>query len=176
MNAKELAKETAKETVQELKRLNLLKTKEHDPKWKTEQLLFNYPKFKKSLEIKQEKIQEIEQIGLRKKAKSITSFSGVSGGDFESDLEKAENKIEELKNSIHLTCMAIKLVEEALKTIENDKYYRIIPLKYWEGKTLEEIAEILGKEVSWIARNKKRLIEELKTELFPDDVIRDIIF
>jgi hypothetical protein len=176
MNAKEIAKETAKETVNEFKRLNLLKTNEHDPKWKTEQLLYNYPKFKKSLEIKLEKIEEIEQIGLRKKAKSITSFSGTGNGEFKSDLEKAEDKIEELKNSIQLTCMAIELVDEALNAIKDDKYFRIIALKYWERKTHEEIAEILEKEVSWITRNKNRLIGELKTELFPDDVIRDIFF
>ena len=43
-----------------------------------------------------------------------------------------------------------------------------------EGKTHEEIAEILGKDVSWISKNKNRLISKLKIILFSDDVLKEI--
>ena len=41
-------------------------------------------------------------------------------------------------------------------------------------KNHEEIAEILGKDVSWISKNKNRLISKLKIILFSDDVLKEI--
>ena len=48
-------------------------------------------------------------------------------------------------------------IKEALKHIEKDPYYKIIPLYFNYQYTIEKIAEILDVEVSTIVRNKKRL-------------------
>lgn len=48
-------------------------------------------------------------------------------------------------------------VTEALRKIEGDTYYKIIPLYFSYGYTIERIAEVFGVEVSTITRNKKRL-------------------
>ena len=48
-------------------------------------------------------------------------------------------------------------VAKALKSIENDPYYKILPMYFGYGYTIEEIAEEYGVEVSTISRNKKRL-------------------
>lgn len=48
-------------------------------------------------------------------------------------------------------------VSEALKRIEGDDYYKILPLYFRYGYTIEAIAETLGVEVSTIVRNKKRI-------------------
>lgn len=48
-------------------------------------------------------------------------------------------------------------VTEALRTIEDDTYYKIIPLYFRYRYTIEKIAEVFGVEVSTITRNKKRL-------------------
>lgn len=48
-------------------------------------------------------------------------------------------------------------ITEALKSIENDAYYKIIPLNFRYGYSLERIAELFGVDVSTIKRNKKRL-------------------
>lgn len=45
----------------------------------------------------------------------------------------------------------------ALKEIESDPYFEIIPLYYQRGFSHEKIAEILGVETSTVTRNKKRL-------------------
>lgn len=48
-------------------------------------------------------------------------------------------------------------ITEALKSIESDAYYKIIPLNFRYGYSLERIAELYGVDVSTIKRNKKRL-------------------
>ena len=48
-------------------------------------------------------------------------------------------------------------VAAALKEIEQDPYFKIIPLYFRYGYTIEEIAEVFDVEISTISRNKKRL-------------------
>lgn len=48
-------------------------------------------------------------------------------------------------------------ITQALKKIESDPYFEIIPLYYQKNNTIERIAEEFGVEVSTITRNKKRL-------------------
>lgn len=49
------------------------------------------------------------------------------------------------------------LWSEALRCISDDVYFKIIPLHFKDGKTIEELAEILDCDVSTVSRNKKRL-------------------
>lgn len=48
-------------------------------------------------------------------------------------------------------------IQTALKEIERDSYYKIIPLYFSELNTIEQIAEKFNVEISTITRNKKRL-------------------
>ena len=170
----QLMREIAKETINELLNQNLIKKSELTPHKKTEQLLYYFPDFKEGLKIKEETIFDIEIDGIPKKSNSVTIFSGIMGGEFESELEKKETRLDELRRSVELTKKVINLIESTLNLIKDDKYYDVIPLKYWEGKTHEEIAEIFNKEVSTISKNKIRLISKIKVTLFSDDVIREI--
>lgn len=45
----------------------------------------------------------------------------------------------------------------AIQGLRFDPYFRIIQLYFEEGKTIEQIAEVLGVDVSTVMRNKKRL-------------------
>ena len=56
-------------------------------------------------------------------------------------------------------------VTYAIQGVRFDPYYRIIPLYYDEGKKVEEIAAILGVDVSTVVRNKKRICLEIYNEL-----------
>lgn len=49
------------------------------------------------------------------------------------------------------------IVRNALKELESDIYYKIIPLYFDYNYTIEKIAEVFDVEVSTIRRNKKRL-------------------
>ena len=53
----------------------------------------------------------------------------------------------------------------AIRGLRFDPYYRIIPLYFEEGKTIEQIAEILDVDVRTIARNKKRLLLSIYNEI-----------
>lgn len=58
-----------------------------------------------------------------------------------------------------------KAVASALEEMEKDQYYKIIPLTYSYGYTLEELAEFFGADISTITRNKKRLCVEIYQKL-----------
>lgn len=56
-------------------------------------------------------------------------------------------------------------IETALKHLERDPYYKILPLYYDYGYTIEKIAEHFEVEVSTIVRNKKRLCLAIYAEV-----------
>jgi len=68
----------------------------------------------------------------------------------------------------------IEIIDEALKQIQDDDYFDIIPMIYFEGRTREEVAEFFDVTVTSVSRNKTRLINKLKTYIFADDVIREL--
>lgn len=68
----------------------------------------------------------------------------------------------------------IKFIDKALETLEDDPYYSIIEMRYFEHKSISEIAEFFDVEDRTIARNKKRILNELKAILFSDDVIEEL--
>ena len=68
----------------------------------------------------------------------------------------------------------IKILEKALKTIEDDPYYSVIEMVYFEHKTREEVADFYDVEVKTVTRNKNRLINNIKVIVFSDKTIEEI--
>lgn len=70
-----------------------------------------------------------------------------------------------------------KQIDEALKLIWNDKYYGIIPDRYFDNLKLEEIAENFGEDVKYqtISKNRNRLVKILASNLFPEDVLNELL-
>ena len=56
-------------------------------------------------------------------------------------------------------------VAQALHDLADDRYFKILPLNFDYGYTIEEIADTFGVEVSTISRNKKRLCLEVYDRL-----------
>ncbi len=56
-------------------------------------------------------------------------------------------------------------ITAALERIKHDPYFKIIPLNYGYGYTIDEIAQDFGVETSTISRNKKRLCIEILKHL-----------
>lgn len=162
-------------SILELKRQNLIIEGKQSPFQKTETLLFNVNNFKAVIKDKEEEIAELRQFGLRKKSASITSFSGNTGLiEVKSDAEKVEDKIEMIEFSISTTRNFIKIIDDAVSSLKGDPYYDLIPMRYFEGCSQEEIAEHFDCDVRTIRRNKNRLINLLQIRLFSDEVIRQI--
>ena len=163
------------ETVLELKRQNLIIDGRQSPFQKTETLLFNYNNFVAAVHDSEEQIREIRNMGLAKKSKSITSFMGDTGYvEVKSDLEKAEEKIEMIEFRIQTTKNFIKVIDDAVACLRDDKYYDLIRLRYFEGKSRDEIAEYFDCDTKTVTRNKNRLINLLQIRLFSDEVIQHI--
>jgi RNA polymerase sigma factor (sigma-70 family) len=171
---KKIIIETCDEMTHALKRQGLMKDNKQTPFQKTEQLLYNYKNFKAAIEDKQEQIMTIQEIGVPQKSKSITSFTGGGSYEIQSEGDKAEDKIQAIESSIVVTRKFISIIDNALRKIGDDPYFGIIQLKYFDEKTREEIAELMGVDVSTITRNKNRLINMLKITLFSDEVIYEI--
>lgn len=70
----------------------------------------------------------------------------------------------------------IKLIDDSLISIEQDPYFSIIEMKYFENKTRDEIAAFFDVEPKTITRNKKRLVNKIKVMLFSDDTISELFF
>lgn len=68
----------------------------------------------------------------------------------------------------------VELIDEALKTLENDMYYDIIPMTYFEGMTREQVAEYFDTTVTTISRHKVRLINKITPILFSDETIIEL--
>lgn len=156
--------------IQELKRSNMVREGKN-PYQKVEYLLYNYDTFKKGIENKNGKIQDVMDHGLGQKSKSITSYGG--GGSTKDAEEKKMEYIEDVQRSIFTTQRCIDLINEALLQITSDKYYKIIPFWYFDGQSREDIAEYFEVDVKTITRNKNRLINKLMIDLFSDEVVKE---
>lgn len=144
---------------------------------KTESVLKNYNRIKKSLSILESELSDLEK-EKEKISKSIAKTDKVVLKDSEKNYyytdETLENRINELKQLAIKVQAEIKFINDCLKEIEHDEYYKIIPKLYFENKTIEKIAEDLNTSVQNIYKNKKRLLHDLSYLLVPLDKIVEI--
>jgi DNA-directed RNA polymerase specialized sigma subunit len=169
----EQTEEIIKKVVTELKREGMVKDKRMTTFQKTEQLLYRYNEFKEAIKIKEEQIEELDCYGLRKQSKSITRY-GSGSGEVKTEGEKLEEKIHNIEIAIEDTKQYIKIIDDALKTLKNDRFYEIIPMKYFEGMSHEEIGFEFEVDTATITRNKNRLVKRLSIQFFPDEVLNEM--
>lgn len=157
--------------VERLRNSNLLKD-ELSYYRRVELALMNLNALKEAVKQKDEELEDLEKYGLPEKSKSIVIYSN-SGGSTVGDryIEKREKILTEKAE----TEREIEKIEKALNKIRGDKYFKIIKMKYLDKRedekiTDEDIAEALGRDRTTIIRNKKRLINKLKTIMFPQSI------
>lgn len=66
-------------------------------------------------------------------------------------------------------------VDKALEKIKDDKYYGVIPSKYFDGLTFAELAEIYDCKYQNISKKRNKLVKALAKELFPEDVLKELL-
>lgn len=106
-------------------------------------------------------------------------MSGLMKDNRKTAYEKTEELLKNYKTFKRIkdhpcTKRIVDQIELALKEIDKDIYYDIIPMFYFEHKTRESIAEHFRTSERTITRNKSRLINLLKLKLFSDDVIFEL--
>ena len=66
-------------------------------------------------------------------------------------------------------------IDKALKKIENDDYKDVIASRYFDGMTITEISEIYDCKYQNISKKRNKLVKILASELFPEDVLQEIL-
>ena len=99
------------------------------------------------------------------------------------DRRSAIEKLEELLRNYptfknirdrEYTIKLVAKVDEALQKISRDPYYDVIRMFYFENRTRESIALEFECSETTISRNKTKLLNQLKSMLFSDEVIHEL--
>lgn len=172
----ETKNEIVKKVLEELKNKKLLKNPKSSYK-STEKILYSLNVLPEAIKLIDEEVKKLEEeakgIAIPT-AKSSSLILNERNSTYVYGDETLETRISELKQISVKAKSQIRLVKSALKKIENDKYYDIIPMYYFEEKTIEEIAEECEWAVGTVSKHKKRLMNDLKVYVFPDTFIEEL--
>lgn len=159
-----IADEVANRVAEKLRQANKI-----DKYKETEAMLRAYPNYKRIIEKNSSRIDEILKNGLGETVK-IKTGENVQGGlkKYEGIPEKEIEKIEHLKSENLKMEKRMLRVENALMSIEGDKYYNVIYFRYLKEWTIEEIARELGVTEKTVGTNRTRLVKKLQFNLFPE--------
>lgn len=144
---------------------------------KTEQLLYNYVGFKRIVQNKLVEIENLKKYGVPQRSKSIVQFGGT-GGTVQGIVlpeESVESAVQRLNDSIVDTVRAIEFVDKGMEALKNDPYYKILELRYFEGRTQEDISLEFDCSQVTISKNLSRLVRELSMQLFPNQIANEIL-
>ena len=174
MNEKDIDR-IADKIIEKMKTDREIKTeKQLTPFQKTEKLLSELALLKGAIDSKNMLIEDLKKEGISIQ-KRETGVNVQSSKVYLSELEKVENRIEKLQKEIVRIENVVNMVERALGTIRNNKYYDIIEMKYFDDLTFEHISEKLNISVITAKRYKNKMIRQLQLVIFSDDVIKNIL-
>ena len=174
-------KDVIKVVLDELKRRGFIRNDTLSVK-NTKSLLYSYNNLKKSIDLRKEQIRDLENEGIPGRSKSILLNVGHSSNSSDDPVELA---IKNIQNQIAVTKVTIDYIDKVLLTFKNDPYYDIIRLKYFENKTIEEIATFYDSKLkktdkltanSTISKNDARLINAIRVLLIPNIYVNDLMY
>lgn len=165
-----------KKVLEELKTKKLLKNPKSSYK-STEKMLYSLKVLPEAARLIDEEIKSLKEEAKNittPPAKSNTLVLNEKDGTYVYGDEILETRISELEQISVKTKSQIRLVNSALKKIEDNEYYDIIPMYYFDDMTIEQIAEELGCATGTISTNKKKLVDKLKVYIFPDTFMNEL--
>ena len=143
---------------------------------KTEALLYNYRGFCRIVEERKREIEELRKYGVPGKSAGFeySPHTNVVSGIVTDD-ERVEAAVHNIQQNVEGTVQAIALIDKCMDALKNDPYYKILPMRYFEGRTQEDIALEFKCSQFTISTNKSRLVKELSMRLFPNQVIQEML-
>lgn len=66
-------------------------------------------------------------------------------------------------------------IDKAMEQIQDDEYCDVIKSRYFDGLTIVEISEIYDCKYQNISKKRNKLVKILASELFPEDVLNEIL-
>ena len=178
----ELAEIISTSVVTALEQKGLVGTAPANPKTsktayqRTEQLLYNYRGFKRIVEERMQEIEDIRRYGVPHRG-----YMGerVQNGNLPQGIvlpeEAVEAAVRTVERSVEGTVQAIALIDKSMAALRSDPYYGILEMRYFEGRTQEDIALEYGVSQVTISNNKGRLVRELSMRIFPNQVIDEMM-
>lgn len=135
----------------------------------TEKRLYALPILILKVEEAEAWIEDIKVSGPHERSKSIVRFN--SPGITLSDEQIVDSQILNKRAEIEIDEQEIQTMQRALGIIRDDEYYEVIPMKYFDKRGDDEIAEELYCDASTVRRNKSRLIREMSVYLYGAAVV-----
>lgn len=68
-----------------------------------------------------------------------------------------------------------KRIEAALEKIKDDDYCDVIASRYFDGLSITEISDIYDCKYQNISKKRNKLVKILASELFPEDVLKELL-
>ena len=124
---------------------------------KMEEILKNYPKYQKRIEIEIENLKNPQ-------IKKSCGPGGQGGGNYEfkSEVEQIEELKQRIANNISRYKEIIFRIDECLNMVQDHKDYNFIQMKYFDKMTYEEIAEKLGVSLMSTYRMRNNILSALE--------------
>lgn len=124
---------------------------------KMEEILKNYPKYQKRIEIEIENLKNPQ-------IKKSCGPGGQSGGNYEfkSEVEQIEELKQRIANNISRYKEIIFRIDECLNMVQDHKDYEFIRMKYFDKMTYEEIASQLDISLKSTYGMRNRILEALE--------------
>ena len=126
----------------------------------TEKILYSYQKLKVKVETDKQDIEDLKLEQANKKTVHKITNPDQSDPDVDDEI-RHKQKIRNRERAMLRSIKMIEQVERALSLINNDEYYQIVKMLYFEHKTIEEAAGIMYCSPRTIARHRTRLVNEL---------------
>ena len=177
----ELASAIATAVIKSLENKNITggsfgKSEEKTSYQKTEQLLYNYNGFKRIIREKEQEIADLQRYGVPQNC-AVREF--VQKGNVPQGLvlqeESVEQAVQNVQRSVQGTVQIVSLIDKCMAALKDDPYYRILEMRYFEGRTQEDIAVQFNTTQKTVSINKSRLVKELAMRLFPDQVANEMM-
>lgn len=124
---------------------------------KMEEILKNYPKYQKRIEIEIENLKNPQ-------IKKSCGPGGQGGGNYEfkSEVEQIEELKQRIANNISRYKEIIFRIDECLNMVQDHKDYNFIQMKYFDKMTYEEIASQLDISLKSTYGMRNRILEALE--------------
>lgn len=124
---------------------------------KMEEILKNYPKYQKRIEIEIENLKNPQ-------IKKSCGPGGQGGGNYEfkSEVEQIEELKQRIANNISRYKEIIFRIDECLNMVQDHKDYEFIQMKYFDKMTYEEIASQLDISLKSTYGMRNRILEALE--------------
>ena len=151
--------------------------KEQSAYQKTEALLYNYMGFKKIVAEHMQEIEELRVHGVPQKCGGVTErvqTSPVQTGIVLPE-ESVEIAVANVQRSVERTVQALAMIDKGMAALSHDPYFKVLEMRYFEGRTQEDIAVFFKCSDVTVGKNRTRLVKELSMRLFPDQAISEMM-